>query len=379
MYRYQETQRYFAQVADDINDIAEQELQTLGAQETSPAYRGIYFNASPKVLYTINLHARLINRVLAPLTSFNCHSDRYLYKKVGEIDWKDFLDPSQTFAVFATVANSAIRHSKFAALRVKDAVVDSFRAATGVRPSIDTREPDVWINLYIQGNEATISLDTSGGSLHRRGYRKQTVQAPMAETLAAAIIAHTEWDGERPLYDPFCGSGTLLCEAYMQAAHLPAAWLRSKFGFQRLPDFDAKLWKDVQHEGRAGVRTPPKGIISGSDIDRAAVQAANQNCAVLQAKNAISIHKRDVFQIERIEGAVIVCNPPYGVRLDKKANLGDFYTRLGDFLKQRCQGSTAFIYCGERQYLKHIGLRPTWKKPLVNGGLDGRLAKYELY
>ena len=215
MYRYQETQRYFAQVADDIKDIAEQELCTLGARETSPTYRGIYFSASQKVLYTINFYARLITRVLAPLTSFRCHSDRYLYKKAGEIEWQDFLDPSQTFAVFATVANSRLRHSKFAALRLKDAVVDSFRAATGVRPSIDTREPDVWVNLHIQNDEATISLDTSGGSLHRRGYRKKSVQAPLVETLAAAIIHHAEWDGRRPLYDPFCGSGTLLCEAYM--------------------------------------------------------------------------------------------------------------------------------------------------------------------
>ena len=379
MYRYQETQRYFAQVADDIKDIAEQELQTLGAQETSPAYRGIYFNASPHVLYTVNLHTRFISRVLAPLASFDCHSDRYLYKRSAEIDWQDFLDPSQTFAVFATVANSAIRHSQFAALRLKDAVVDSFRAATGVRPSIDTRDPDVWINLYIHDNEATISLDTSGGSLHRRGYRRKSVQAPMAETLAAAIIHHAEWDGTCPLYDPFCGSGTLLCEAYMHASHTPAARLRSKFGFQRLPDFNPALWDQVQREGREGVRALPQGLIFGSDIDREAVQATAQNCAALEAGDAIRIQKRDAFQIDRIEGGVIVCNPPYGIRLNKQANLSDFYKRLGDFLKQRCQGSTAFIYCGERQYLKNIGLKPTWKKPLVNGGLDGRLAKYELY
>lgn len=379
MYLYQETNRYFAQVADDIKDIAEKELQALGAQETSPAYRGVYFNASPKVLYTINFHARLINRVLAPLTWFDCHSDRYLYKKSSEIPWEDFLDPSQTFAVFATVANSAIRHSKFAALRLKDAIVDYFRAGTGVRPSIDTRNPDVWINLHIHNNEATVSLDTSGGSLHRRGYRKQTTQAPMVETLAAAIIQYSEWDGCVPLYDPLCGSGTLLCEAYLHASYTPAALLRQKFGFERLPDFDASLWKQVKREGREKIRALSPGLIAGSDIDRAAIQATTQNCAVLDAGNAISIQKRDAFQIEQIEGAVIVCNPPYGIRMGHKTDLGDFYKRLGDFLKQRCQGSTAFIYCGERQYIKNVGLKPTWKKPLVNGGLDGRLAKYELY
>ena len=378
-YRYQETQRYFAQVADDIKDIAEQELRTLGARETSPTYRGIYFIASPKVLYTINFYARLITRVLAPLTSFRCHSDRYLYKKAREIEWQDFLDPSQTFAVFATVANSRLRHSKFAALRLKDAVVDAFRAATGARPSIDTREPDVWINLYIHNDEATISLDTSGGSLHRRGYRKKSVQAPLVETLAAAIIHHTEWDGRRPLYDPFCGSGTLLCEAYMSAARMPAGLFRQRFGFQSLPDFDTRLWRQVQEDGQAALRPPPRGLISGSDIDPEAVHAARANCAAFPVGSAITVEQRDAFQIRRIDDAVIVCNPPYGIRMSKQDNLDAFYARLGDFLKQRCQGSTAFIYCGDRQYLKRIGLKPAWKKPLVNGGLDGRLAKYELY
>ena len=234
-YRYQETQRYFAQVADDIKDIAEQELRVLGARETSPTYRGIYFCASQKVLYIINFYARLITRVLAPLTSFRCHSDRYLYKQAREIEWQDFLDPSQTFAVFATVANSRLRHSQFAALRLKDAVVDSFRAATGARPSIDTRQPDVWLNLHIHNDEATISLDTSGGSLHRRGYRKKSIRAPLVETLAAAIIHHTEWDGRRPLYDPFCGSGTLLCEAYMSAARMPAGCFVSDLVSSRCP------------------------------------------------------------------------------------------------------------------------------------------------
>ena len=379
MYRYQETQRYFAQVADDIKDIAEQELCTLGARETSPTYRGIYFTASPKVLYTINFYARLISRVLAPLTSFRCHSDRYLYKKAREIEWRDFLHPSQTFAVFATVANSRLRHSKFAALRLKDAVVDSFRSATGVRPSIDTREPDVWMNLHIHNDEATISLDTSRGSLHRRGYRKKSVHAPLVETLAAAIIHHAEWDGRRPLYDPFCGSGTLLCEAYMSAARMPAGLFRKRFGFQSLPDFDARLWRQVQEDGQAALRPPHQGLIFGSDIDSEAVRAARINIAAFPARPAITVEQRDAFQIRRIDDAVIVCNPPYGIRMGKQANLDAFYARLGDFLKQRCRGSTAFIYCGERQYLKRIGLKPAWKKPLVNGGLDGRLAKYELY
>lgn len=379
MYLYQQNNRYFAQVADDIKDIAEEELQSLGATETKPAYRGIYFSADPKALYTINFHSRLINRVLAPLISFNCHSDRYLYKKSSEVRWEDFLDTSQTFAVFATVSHSAIRHSQFAALRLKDAVVDRFRTRTGDRPAINRKDPDVWINLHIQNNEAIISLDTSGGSLHRRGYRKKTVQAPMVETLAAAIIRYSGWDGSVPLTDPFCGSGTLLCEGYMRASRTPAALLRTKFGFQRLPDFDSILWTQVKKAGIQKIIPLSKQVISGSDISSEAIASSRHNCAVIDKENVITMTQQDVFTIEKIEGHTIVCNPPYGIRMDKHVDLGGFYKRFGDFLKQRCRGSTAYIYFGERKYIKNLGLKPSWKKPLSSGGLDGRLAMYELY
>jgi len=372
--------RYFAQMADEIKEMAEEELQSLGATETKPVYRGLHFQATPEVLYKINCHARLLNRVLAPLVTFKCHSDHYLYKKSFQIPWDDFLDSSGTFAVFATVSHSAIRHSQFAALRLKDAVVDFFRERTGERPSIDRRNPDVWLNLHIQNNEATISLDTSGGSLHRRGYRRSSVAAPMVETLAAAIIRHSGWDGSIPLHDPFCGSGTLLCEAYMHAVNMPAAILRTKFGFERLPDFDLSLWQTVRKEGLESMRKVPPGLISGSDISSEAVRAALDNCAeIIGNKGLIKIEQKDLFKLEHLHGRVIICNPPYGIRMNKITDLSGFYKNLGDFLKQRCGGSTAFIYFGERKYLKSIGLRPSWKKPLANGGLDGRLAKYEMY
>ena len=378
-YDYQKTNRYFAQVADDIKDIAEQELQSLGAMETSQAYRGVYFNASPAVLYAINLHSRLLSRVLAPLLSFKCHTDKVLYKRASEVEWHDFLNPAQTFAVFASVSHSAMRHSKFAALRLKDAVVDTFRSQTGKRPSVDTKNPDVWLNLHIENNQATISLDTSGGSLHRRGYREKSVAAPMIETLAAAIIKLSEWDGSVPLYDPFCGSGTLLCEGYLFASKTPPAILRRKFGFQNLPDFDASLWKKVKEEGMQKSETLAKNIITGSDISLEAVKSSKHNCSVIDTGNVIKIEQRDVFEIEEIREKTIICNPPYGIRTGKDVDLSDFYKRFGDFLKQHCSGSTAYIYFGERKYIKNIGLKPSWKKILSNSGLDGRLAKYELY
>jgi 23S rRNA (guanine2445-N2)-methyltransferase len=379
MFEYQKTGRYFAQVSDDIKDIAEEELLSLGARETRPGYRVISFAADHEALYAVNFHSRLINRVLAPLISFDCHSDKYLYNRALQIRWDNFLDTSMTFAIFASVSNSSIRHSRFAALRLKDAIVDYFQKALGGRPSIDTKNPDVWFNLYINNDKAVISLDTSGGSLHRRGYRVKSVQAPMIETLAAAIIHHSGWDGSVPLYDPFCGSGTLLCEAYMRQSNTPAGILRPRFGFERMPDFNNLLWHKVKRGGMKRINPVPEGMIHGSDISSEAVKASIHNCSLIGADKVIRIEKKDVFDIDKIQNKVIVCNPPYGIRMAKADELSAFYKKYGDFLKKRCVGSSAYIYFGERQYIKEIGLKPSWKRPLSNGGLDGRLVKFELY
>lgn len=379
MYEYQQSGRYFAQVADDIKDIAGEELQELGATDISDSYRGIYFNADQESLYRINLHSRLINRVLAPLKTFDCHSDNYLYKVGQQIHWEDFLNPEQTLAVFASVTQSNINHSKFAALRLKDAIVDFFREHAGKRPNIDTRNPDLWLNVYIEKNVAVISVDTSGGSLHRRGYRTESTQAPMSETLAASIIRYAEWDGQMPLYDPLCGSGTLLCEAYLVATKTPSAYLRKKFGFERLPDYDAVLWAKVKRVADNKVQSISNNLIQGSDIDLRTVATAQKNSAIIDPGTQIKIFKKDIFEIEKLEDTTIVCNPPYGIRMQQEKDLGTFYKNLGDFLKQRCTNSTAFIYFGDRKYIKEIGLRSSKKWILSNGGLDGRLVKYEMY
>ena len=379
MYEYQLSGRYFAQVADDIKNIAEAELLELGASETSHSYRGIFFNAEPESMYRINLHSRLINRVLAPLKTFKCHSDKYLYQTAQQIHWEDFLTPEQTLAVTANVTQSNINHSKFAALRLKDAIVDYFRERYNKRPSIDTRNPDIWLSVYIEKNVATISVDTSGGSLHRRGYRIETTQAPMIETLAASIIKYSEWNGQTPLYDPFCGSGTFLCEAYLVVTKTPSAYRRNKFGFERLPDFNVKLWKKVKQEAKNKIQSINNNLIQGSDIDLKAVQTAQKNCAVIDPAGQIKILQKDIFKIEKLENATIICNPPYGIRMQNKKDLRDFYKNLGDFLKQRCKNSTAFIYFGDRKYIKHIGLKSSQKWILSNGGLDGRLVKYVMY
>lgn len=379
MYKYQEFSRYFAQIAGGSEEIGAQELRELGAEDPSIAFRGVHFSADAATLYRINYCSRLPTRILAPLTSFNCHSADYLYRTAREVEWQDFLNEDDSFAVFANVSNSKIRHSQYAALRVKDAVVDQFRDRTGRRPAVDTRNPEVWINLYIENNHATISLGTSGGSLHRRGYRTMSGAAPMQETVAAAVIRLTGWNGERPFYDPMCGSGTLPAEALMHYCRIPAAYLRDHFGFERLPDFDVQVWQDVKTAADRQIRPLQAGLITASDIDLDAVSAARHNLRSLPFGDRVEVNQGDFRNLPHLKDVMLVVNPPYGARLGRRQDARKMIKELGDFLKQRCTGSTAFIYVGEPALLKSVGLRTTWKKPLVNGAMEGRLARYELY
>jgi putative N6-adenine-specific DNA methylase len=380
MYKYQEYSRFFAQIAGGSEDLGAAELEELGAAESSPAYRGVYFNADHEALYRINYCARLPTRILAPLTSFMCHDADYLYRIAREdVDWSDFLDVGRTFAVFANLSNSKINHSRFAALRLKDAIVDQFRDRTGERPSVDTRDPDLWLNLYIENNHATISLGTSGGSLHRRGYRQGGGEAPMQETVAAAIIRMSEWDGERALHDPMCGSGTLLAEALMHYCRIPASYLRGRFGFEMLPDFDLSVWERVKSDADASMRPLPEDLIVGSDIDADALETARVNLNSLPSGERVVLWQSDFRGLPDLENVTLVVNPPYGIRMGRGENVARLIGDFGDFLKQKCTGSTAYVYVGKPELLKSVGLRTSWKRPLVNGALEGRLAKYELY
>lgn len=378
-FEYQRTGRFFGLIADGMEEMGEAELAELGATEPQRAYRGIFFGADMPVLYRVNYLSRLFTRVLAPLITFDCHSDRYLYRTAMSLDWSRFLSPERTFAVFASVSDSRIGHSQFAALRLKDAIADWFTEREGRRPDVDTDDPDVWLNLRIHRNRATIRLDTSGGSLHRRGYRKKSVEAPMQETLAAAIVRLSGWDGSTPLVDPMCGSGTLLCEALMSWCRIPAAHLRRKFGFQFMPEYRQDQWQALRNEADSGIRELPEGLISGSDASAECTMAARKNCSILPSGDRIALRTSQYAQLGDIRGSTIMTNPPYGLRLGRDGDMSVFIKELGDFLKQRCPGSTAYIYFGKRDLLKSIGLRAAWKKPLRNGRLDGRLAKFDLY
>lgn len=378
-YQYQRTGHFFAQVASGLETLAADELKLLGASEIQEKYRGLYFKADKESLYRINYTSRLITRVLAPLLTFDCHSDKYLYKTAMDFPWEELFTPDQTFAVFSQVSNSNIKHSKFAALRLKDGIVDRFREKKQRRPNVDAQNPDIWFNLNIQHNRAVINLDTSGISLHKRGYRQDTVEAPMQETLAAALVKLSGWQGETALIDPMCGSGTIPAEAYMALTGLPSGYFRKTPGFRNLPDFDAKLWQTLKQQIDGSYQRWDVIPIQASDVDHGAVRVARRNLEHLPGGEQIAVKRMDYSKVACPEGSTLIMNPPYGIRLRKQEDLGPFYKQLGDWLKQNARGSHAYIYFGDRKYLKFIGLKPDWKKPLMNGGLDGRLAKFVLF
>lgn len=380
LFAYRKNGRFFAQIGEGLEEAGAKELVELGGTEPVPAYRGVHFGAADiATLCRINYQSRLCTRILAPLITFDCHSTKYLYKTAFALPWEELLDVSGTFAISATVGNSAISHSKYAALCLKDAMVDRYRERFGHRPDVDREHPDLQLNLHIDRDRAVISLDTSGSSLHRRGYRRETVAAPMQETLAAAIIALSGWDGTRPLVDPFCGSGTLLCEALMRQARIPPGYLRERFGFEMLPEFSSAAWEQERRQLDAAICPLPPGLIRGSDLDRQAVAAARSNLNQLPGGKEIQVSRAAFVDLEPIENSLIVANPPYGIRMGSRDVTAELLKEFGSFLKHRCRGSEVFLYFGEREMLKMIGLRPAMKKPLNNGGLEGVLARYLMY
>ena len=378
-YLYQEHHQFFAQHAGGSEKAAAVELEELGAQSLKQGYLGYYFKANPETLYRLVYMTRISTRILAPLIHFDCHSTNYLYKTAQQINWTDFLSLTKTFAITANTADSQLRNSNYAAQVLKDAIVDQFRDTFGERPNVNTRFPDLQLNLYVHKNRAHISVDLGGGSLHKRGYRTERVAAPMQENIAATIIRLSEWNGSQPLFDPFCGSGTLLIEAAMKQTNLPAARFRSKFGFLRLPDFNPTLWNQIKTEANRAVTPLPEYKISGSDIDAAAIQAASTHIAMLPEGKNIQLQTQDFRSIESLTNHCIITNPPYGIRMETPEKTGLLLKEFGDFLKQKCTSSTAFVYFGDATLSKKLGLKPDQKWLLRTGGLKGILCRYPLY
>ncbi len=369
----------FVQVAGSLENYAAIELQELGASIVRSVPRGIYIRAEARSLYRIVYESRLAQRLLYPLSVFDCHSEKYLYRQAfTQVDWTKLFSPEETFAIEANVSSSHIRHSLYASQLLKDAICDQFREAVGKRPDFDPKEPDLVLSLHIHQNRAQISLDLGGGSLHKRGYRVRAGAAPLQETLAAAIIRASGWQGEEPLIDPMCGSGTLLAEALMHYCRIPAAYLREKSGLKYLPDYDPKLWEEVKKEANRAIRPLPEGLIRGSDISHANLEIATENLSRLPYGYEILLRTADFMKLKAYNGRFIVTNPPYGIRIGEGGTIAQLYNDLGAWLRAECSGSTAVILCGSLELATELKLRHRWLKNFKNGDLDTVLGKFLL-
>jgi putative N6-adenine-specific DNA methylase len=317
--------------------------------------------------------------VLVSLAVFPCASQEELYAGVHAIDWQGLITPTMTLAVDCTLRDSALTHSGFVALKTKDAIVDRIREECGSRPNVNTASPDVRVNVHLAKNVCTVSLDSSGESLDRRGYRLERNEAPLRETLASAIIGLTGWDGTLPLADPMCGSGTIPIEAALLAARV-APGRNRPFGFERWRDFDERLWERIVSDAESGIRTLPVGLITGFDSDSRALAIARRNAEAAGFAGQLHFFHTALneFKPEGDKGVVII-NPPYGKRMGDVEELKELYCQIGDIMKQRCRGWTGYVLTGNLELAKYIGLKASRRFVLFNGAIECRLLKYELY
>lgn len=372
---------FFISTPRNLEALLVEELKELGVEGATIRPLGVEVNMSRDEVYRVVYGSRLASRVLRPLASFPCKDPEELYANAIKFNWSKILRSDQTLKVTASVSDSSITHSHYAALKLKDAIVDHLREKTGERPSIDRETPDVRLDLYLRQDQATISLYYSDGIMHRRGYRIQAVEAPLKENLAAAIIRFSGWKGDNQFADLFCGSGTFLIEAAMVATRTPAGFFRPTQGFESLPDFSASSWAKVKGEMDREILPLAKGLITGVDISARAMAAARANLAKTPYIDAVKLVQKDFARMEGpFQGWTLVGNPPYGVRLeDTQEGVKELYKVVGQFLKTRCEGSRAYILIPNATFEKEIWFRPDRKLMIDNGALEVTVAEYVIF
>lgn len=370
----QESFELIAKTFQGLEEVLAQELIELGANDVQIGRRMVSFSGNQEMMYRANFCLRTAVRVLKPISHFRARNADDVYKAVKEIEWKDILDLDTSFVVDTTVYSTEFRNSKFVAYKVKDAIVDYFMEREGKRPNISVANPDLRLNIHIAEDNCTLSLDSSGESLHLRGYRTATVEAPINEVLAAALIKMSGWKFDCDLIDPFCGSGTILVEAALMARNIYPGVFRQKFGFENWKDFNPELLSSI-FEDDSNERTFEHRII-GSDINLRAVEAALANAKAAGVADLITVEQREIRDFKKPEmPAVLITNPPYGERL-RPEDLSDIYRTLGEKLKREFQGGEAWIISSREELFDSMRLRPSFKVPLQNGSLDCELRKY---
>ena len=361
-----------------FEEILADELRNLGAGKVEIGNRMVSFYGDKGFMYKANLCCRTALKILKPIATKKIKTENDLYNFIQDINWTNYLDVEDTFAIYATVNSTIFTHSHFISLKAKDAIVDKYRKEEGKRPNVDTDYPDLTISIHIQQDVCTVSLDSSGGSLHQRGYRTITNIAPINEVLAAGLLLLSGWDGQCDFLDPMCGSGTIAIEAAMIACNIPANLNRKEFAFEKWVDWDMDLFEKIEEAALKKTRDFHHSIVA-RDIAPSAIKKAKINAENANLEDFIKFEEGDFFESEKsVEGKLhMVFNPPYGERL--QINEEEFYKSIGDTLKQNYPGTNAWFISSNLEALKSVGLRPSKKIKVFNGKLESRLVKYEMY
>lgn len=361
-----------------LEPILAKELEELGAQDIQERNRAVSFKGDQALMYRANMYLRTALRILRPIYRFQAKDENALYRGIQHISWHKYLGPENTLAIDSVVHSPHFRHSKFAALKCKDAIVDQIRKKAGKRPSIDVSNPDLRIHIHISNEWVSVSLDSSGQSLHRRGYRLDANPAPLNEVLAAGLLLLADWAGDTHFVDPMCGSGTLLIEAAMIASKKAPGLTRSYHGFEHWKDFDSSLWQSIEQEAQDRIRELP-AVIQGSDISDSYLDIARDNIKRSGFQGQILLDKKDVSEANSPGSpGLLVVNPPYGERLQER-DIEALYKKMGDSFKQSFSGYNAWVLSSNLPALKRVGLRPDKKIMLYNGSLECRYYRYTMY
>ena len=361
-----------------LEELLAKELTQLGAQAVKIGVRHVSFVGDKGFMYKANLGLRTAIKILKPIANFKVINETELYNKIYSISWENYLKSNGSLAVGATLNGDSFTHSQYVALKTKDAIVDRFRNNSGERPNVDLRFPDLKIDIHIDRHFCTVSLDSSGESLHKRGYKIATNIAPINEVLAAGLVMLSGWDGQSDFMDPMCGSGTILVEAAMIACNIPPNLMRNQFGFERWEDWDVDLFEKIEESLLSKTRDFHYKIM-GFDKSPSAVKKAIQNIENAKLEDFIYIKHEDFFKTQKGGDSHLhmVFNPPYGERLD--IDMESFYGSIGSTLKHKYPGTNAWLVSSNIEALKHIGLRPSRKIKIYNAKLESKFVKYEMY
>ena len=371
-------EQFFATCPRGLEALLGDELREQGAQSVTPAYGGVAFTGEFALCYRVNLHSRLASRILWRVGGGDYDNEEDIYQGALSLDWPALFSVERTIVVKMTAQKSPLKSLEFATLRIKDAICDRFREAVNVRPNVDIREPDMRVHAFLTSTTCTLYLDTSGASLFKRGLRKQAGIAPINENLAAGLIKLSGWRPGVPLFDPMCGSATILMEAAQIALQIAPGSGRD-FGFEKLTRFDADTWLPIKQAAIAAQLPATPQAIYGRDMFGNSLADAQANLQAAGLEQVIELKQGNVLEVPApAESGVIVTNPPYGVRIGEQAELAEFYPKLGDWLKRKCAGWNAYILSADMELPKLIRLNATKRTPLFNGALECRLFEYKI-